>query len=115
MSDAVFRSEPLNLTSVRCQLVLGIVGPFHLHGQARHQSGHAHLLLAHVEPAFDFFHLSAVAQQDDNIAGVLSLDRHGGAAASVDHALDLGALRGSDAAGEHNGCDCHCNHEGDIL
>src|ERR1035437_5289454 len=66
-----------------------------------------------MEPAFNFFHLRVVGEEDDHIPGVLSLDRHGGAATSVDHSLDLVALRGGDAAGQHYGCNCHCSRVGD--
>ena len=67
MSGALFRSEPLNLT-LSAPAVLGVVRPFHVNRQSRYQSGQAHLLLTHMQSAFDFLHVRAVTKEDDHIA-----------------------------------------------
>jgi hypothetical protein len=84
-----FEIGALKFDRVRYQLVLGVVGPLHLNRKSRHQSGDTHLFLASVEQPFHFVDLGARSEQDHDVSRILSLQHHGGAAASIDYPLDV--------------------------
>ena len=80
----------------RYQLVLDIVGPLHLNRQARHQNSKTHFFLACFQQSLNLVHFSGRRENHNQIAQVLSLQRHGGAASFIDFSLHV--LCGSDLA-----------------
>ena len=83
------------LDAVGDDLVLVVGGAADLDRKAGDESGHGHLLGAAVEDSFDLADVGAVGEEDCGVGGRIDgLERHGGAAATVDDSLNFGLSDG---------------------